>query len=402
MDECENYENMLFNKTEDPDESEKIKSFDKQYSFSLNIHNNKRNKWNTDLSENKKNLEGYLKDEFPNLIEKMLNDSEKIFKNAYGSKAVIHYDSIKKRLVELSKKNRKINNIIIPERNYKEYSLSNPNIVNSSEYKSKFKTVEVHNIISKIRSSKCHENSKESDKDYESGLEQTKAYTIDYIKIILDQHDNIEYPLMYNKYGLFLIDKCNNEDIARHILDYLNFSRNYNRTNTEKHSFVILGEMFESFFSAGYNPETGKMNHDILKKMFLLSETFFTYFIPDVKTYIMEYLKNKDGFKNIQFWNAYLIEYIKGEAKVLDKNISFDKKIEEIIKTKYIGLIKTVVDFEIPKDTILSLNDKLFSHFSKLGNDTKMFITTLIGSMNKTKTEIDIQSYISEIKKDFN
>ena len=152
---------------------------------------------------------------------------------------------------------------------------------------------------------------------------------------------------------------------------------NNHRGNGRNSFQAELFEVIMYIFTKSLDYLLDNPDYSLVDIMLILSQTYYKE-INGEKIYIYERIKNHKLFVKIDFWEKLIVERLEGEFELKNKisynntlhNIYQDKNKDELIKTKLYPLINIMNDFNISKENILKLIQRIVKDY-KCSDKTK-------------------------------
>ena len=152
---------------------------------------------------------------------------------------------------------------------------------------------------------------------------------------------------------------------------------NNHRGNGRNSFQAELFEVIMYIFTKSLDYLLDNPDYSLVDIMLILSQTYYKE-INGEKIYIYERIKNHKLFVKIDFWEKLIVERLGGEFELKNKisynntlhNIYQDKNKDELIKTKLYPLINIMNDFNISKENILKLIQRIVKDY-KCSDKTK-------------------------------
>ncbi|MCQ2815822.1 MAG: hypothetical protein MJ252_01010 [archaeon] len=393
---CQSFEKFIMNSNDHIENKDKekyknnIQIAQREYLNSINNFNIKCEEWNKGVEECLSIYKKHSSVTYPGLARKILNDLGKmqalIFKISHKD-----FEEATQKILTLYQVEYNIMPFTFKPRDLKMYKLSTDKIVNSADSKANFYNKKIHDTILILK-----EVIAGFMPEYESKSEEDKVFVVDtwkQISGVTDNEFNSAEEVIESKDQI--IDLLSQEDVTIHFLEYLNLKRGNSASNLENHAFILMGYLFRKMAEVGYNESTGKINLHILRKLFIMSQTYSTKFKDQKKIYLIRFLESNEGFKKAQFWKPYCHLYLEEEKNLLGQpNIpDYSRKLNNVIYSKLIGLIQVMGEFQLPKEDILSISNEELQKYSIEEKSQKEIINFINATSNsEPKQEFNEES----------
>ena len=156
-------------------------------------------------------------------------------------------------------------------------------------------------------------------------------------------------------------------------------------------NLIILGNIIRTIIDLF---DMNNKDYDVLNLLIILSQTYYTLNYKKKKIYLIRFIEDQQLFSSQELWSFYIEESIKRdiiekEKTNLENGLILDEEtrnmqINNIYFSVLLSITQNILEFQIPKDTIMKLMTNLIDKKYKL---IPVYIEQIFSLIEETKYE---------------